>query len=255
MRSVHKQGRLAGVLYTLVALSAPIGLIYVPEKLFVVGNATATADHIRASEELLRLGMASELFHQTIEVFLVLALYDLFKPVSQHLTRQLAILGLLPIPIVFANVINEAAALTLAAAPAYLSVFNKEQLDALVMLFIRLHRQGLYFAAVFWGLWLAPFGLLILRSGFIPRALGILVMIAGAGYLLETTGALLAPAHANTFIDIAGLMELGELPIILWLLIWGARPRGGMQTGNATHAPVAEPTADPRQPYRESSRH
>jgi len=225
MSPLQKQARVAGLLYTLVALTAPIGLIYVPDKLFVPGNATATADHIRAAEGLLRLGMASELFHQTIEVFLVLVLYALFKPVHQPLARQMAVLGFLPIPIVFLNVINESAALMLAGGgSSWLAVFDKAQLDALAMLFVRLHRQGLYMAGVFWGLWLFPFGLLILRSGFIPRILGILLMVAGTGYLLETTASVLLPAHADTLFDIAGLMELGEPPIILWLLIWGARP-------------------------------
>src|SRR4051812_5294333 len=111
MSPLQKQARLAGLLYTLVALTAPIGLIYVPNELFVAGNATATADHIRASGGLLRLGMASELFHQAIEVFLVLVLYALFKPVHKPLARQMVVLGLLPIPIVFANVVNESAAL------------------------------------------------------------------------------------------------------------------------------------------------
>jgi Domain of unknown function (DUF4386) len=73
--STQQQARAAGFLYFLVALSAPIGLLYVPGKLIVSGNATATADHIRASEGLLRLGIASELIHQVIAIFLVLALY------------------------------------------------------------------------------------------------------------------------------------------------------------------------------------
>jgi Domain of unknown function (DUF4386) len=137
----------------------------------------------------------------------------------------MAVLGYLPIPIVFANVVNEAAALILAGGSAYLSVFDQTQRDALAMLFIRLHREGLHMAGVFWGLWLFPFGLLILRSGLIPRAFGMLVMVAGTGYLLETMGSLLFPAHADTLVNIAGLLELGEPPIILWLLIWGARPR------------------------------
>jgi hypothetical protein len=225
MNALKKQARLAGLLYTLVAFTAPIGLIYVPNKLFVSGDASATADQLRASESLLRLGMASELFHQSIEVFMVLILYALFEPVSKSLARQMAILGFIPIPIVFVNVLNEVAALTLVSGTGYLAVFDKGQLDALAMLFVRLHSQGLHIAAVFWGLWLFPFGLLVVRCKFIPAVLGILVMIAGTGYLLEAFTSLLLPQYFSTFADIAGLLELGEPPIILWLLIWGARPR------------------------------
>src|SRR5208337_561628 len=157
MDSTRKQARIAGMLYALIAVTAPVGLSYVPGQLFGSGDAMATADHIRASESLLRVGIASELFHQTIEVFLVLVLYDLFKPVNKSLARQLAILGLVPIPIVFLNVLNEIAALILVSGASFLAVFTAPQLDALAMFFVRLHGQGLQVAAIFWGLWLFPF--------------------------------------------------------------------------------------------------
>src|SRR6266850_2609585 len=95
MNSTKKQARVAGLLYLLIGVTAPIGLLYVPGKLIVSGDATATADRIRASESLLRIGIASELFHQIICVFLVLALYRLFKAVNEAHARQLVILGAL----------------------------------------------------------------------------------------------------------------------------------------------------------------
>jgi hypothetical protein len=163
-----RQARIAGSLYLLLALTAPIGLLYVPGKLFVSGNATATADNIRASEGLLRIGIASELIHQTIAVFLVLALYRLFKTVDEALAKQVVILGaLVSVPIMFVNVLNEIAALVLVSGADFLSVFAKPQLDALAYLFFRLHDQGIFLASIFWGLWLFPFGMLVLRSGFI----------------------------------------------------------------------------------------
>jgi hypothetical protein len=223
MDPTKKQARIAGGLYTLIAVTGPIGLIYVPGKVIVSGDATATADNIRASESLLRVGMASELFHQTIEVFLVLALYGLFKAVNKPLARQLAILGLVPIPIVFLNVLNEIAALILLSGASFLAAFGKSQLDALAMFFIRLHGQGLQIAAIFWGLWLFPFGLLVMRCGFIPKVLGILLMIAGLGYVLDSFTSLILPNYAGTVGGVAGILVLGELPIILWLLIWGAK--------------------------------
>ena len=223
MDSIRKQARIAGLLYALVGATAPVGLIYVPGKLFVTGDATATADHIRASESLLRLGIASELFHQAIEVFLVLVLYGLFKEVNKPLARQLAILGLIPIPIVFLNVLNEIAALILASGANFLAVFGKPQLDGLATLFIRLHGQGIQVASIFWGLWLFPFGLLVMRCGFIPKALGVLLMIAGVGYVLGSFTSLIVPHYIGALGDIADILEFGEPPIILWLLIWGAK--------------------------------
>jgi len=227
MDSTRKQARIAGLLYVLIAVTAPVGLIYVPGKLFVTGDATATADHIRASESLLRMGMASELLHQAIEVFLVLVLYGLFKAVNKPLARQLAILGLVPIPIVFLNVLNEIAAAILVSGASFLAVFGKPQLDALAMFFVRLHGQGIQVAAIFWGLWLFPFGLLVMRCDFIPKVLGILLMIAGLGYVLDSFTSLILPHYQGAVGDVAGILEMGELPIILWLLIWGAKARSG----------------------------
>src|SRR5438034_4726262 len=226
MSSTQQQARAAGVLYLLLALIAPIGLLYVPEKLIVSWNATATADNIRTSEWLLRIGIASELIHQIIAVFLVLALYRLFKPVNETLAKQMVILGaLVSVPIVFVNVLNEIAALVLVSGSDFLSVFEKPQLDALAYLFLRLHSRGITVASIFWGLWLFPFALLVIRSGFIPRALGVLLMMAGVAYLASAFATLGLPQYAPLVSQVALLPEAAELPIIFWLVIWGAKTR------------------------------
>lgn len=225
-RTVQQQARTAGFLYLLLALTAPVGLIYVPGKLFVSGDAAATADHLRSSEWLLRVGIASELGHQAVQVFLVLALYRLFAPVSEMLAKQLVILGaLVSVPIVFVNVLNEVAALVLAGGADFLSPFTRPQLDALAYLTVRLHGQGIIVASVFWGLWLFPFGLLVIRSGFIPRALGYLLVAAGSAYVAEAFATLVVPSIEPVVSKATSLLELGELPIVLWLVIWGARTR------------------------------
>lgn len=221
-----KAARVAGVLYLLIAITAPIGLMYVPGKLIVPGDATATADRLRASESLLRLGIGSELFHQAIAIFLVLALYRLFKGVDEKQAVLMVILGaLVSVPIMFLNVLNEIAALVLVSGAEFLSVFDKRQLDALAYLSLRLHDQGIVVAAIFWGLWLFPFGLLVIRSGFIPRLLGVLMMIAGVGYLASSFTSLLLPQYGALVGQVALILEMGELPIIFWLLIWGTRLR------------------------------
>ena len=219
----RKQARLAGVLYALVAVTAPIGLMYVPGQLLDVADATVTASRIASHASLLRLGIASELFHQTIEVFLVLVLFNLFKPVHLSLARHMAILGWMPIPIVFLNALNEVAALMLVSGAGFLSVFDKPQLDAAVLFFMRLHGYGLQLAAVFWGLWLFPFGILVLRCGFIPKVLGWLVMAAGLGYLIGSFTSLIAPQFAQSLSNWVFLLEMGEPFMILWLLVFGAR--------------------------------
>ena len=236
MTAIKKQARTAGVLYFLVLLIAPIGLVYVPGKLYVRENATATADHIRNSELLLRIGISSELIHEVLWVFVVLALYRLLKPVNENQARQMLILGaLVSVPIVFLNVLNEIAAMLLVSGAEFLAVFNREQLDALALLFYRLHGQGLNVVSIFWGLWLFPFGTLVIRSGFIPPLLGLLLILAGTGYVASSFTTLLLPGFEGTVDRIAAILEYGELPIILYLLIWGAKPpRGPMSAAEQT---------------------
>ena len=234
MSDERRQARIAGALYTIVAVTAPIGLMWVPGRLIVDHDATATADRIAGNLPLLHLGMASELFHQAIEVWLVLVLYHLFKPVGVKLARQMLVLGLIPIPLVFLNVLNEVAAATAATRTDWLSAFGKPQLDALAYLFVHLHAQGLQIASVFWGLWLWPFGLLALRCGFIPKVFGWLVLAAGTGYVLGAIANVLAPGLADAAVMPTFLLELGEPAMILWLLLAGARAK-----------PLATPTTSP----------
>ncbi|CAN5373874.1 DUF4386 domain-containing protein [soil metagenome] len=222
--SLRQQARFAGLLYLLLALSAPFGLLYVPAEVIVPGDATQTAMHLRSSTGLVRLGIASELLHQVIAVFLVLALYRLLKPVDERLSRQLVVFGaLLSVPIVFVNVLNDLAALTFVSDATWLGAFTSAQLDALAYFFITLHGEGITVASVFWGLWLIPFGLLVMRCGFIPPVFGVLLLAAGTGYLVTAIARLVFPAHADTVSMLAAPLQFGELPIIGWLLLRGAR--------------------------------
>jgi hypothetical protein len=223
MNSTKKQARIAGVLYLLASIIGFFCLAYVPGKLIVSGDATATANHIRASETLLRFSIASELIAFIIFIFVVLALYRLFKAVNGKHAVAMAILLLISIPISLLNVLNEIAALILVSGADFLSAFEKGQLDALAYLFLRLHGQGFVVAEIFWGLWLFPFGVLVIRSGFIPRLLGVLLFIAGLGYLASSFTSLLLPQYARLVDQFAMVLTAGELPIIFWLLIWGAK--------------------------------
>lgn len=227
--SQHKAARVAGLLYLLMAASAPFALIYIPGKLIVSGDATATADRFRASESLLRLGIGLELFHQAVAIFLVLALYRLFKPVDEKNAVLVVILGaLVSVPIVFVNVLNEIAAMVLVSGADFVSVFEKPQRDALAYLFVRLHEHGLVVASIFWGLWLFPLGMLVIRSGFFPRVLGVLLMLAGIAYVVSAGTTLTLPRYADLVDQVVMVLYFGELPFILWLMIRGARHRSSV---------------------------
>jgi hypothetical protein len=223
MTTLSRNARVAGLLY-LTLLTAPLRLIYIPSKLFVTGNATATADNIAAHETLFRLGILSDLFTGTMVIFLTLALYRLFKGVDQELARLVVILGSLMVtPIYFLNTINDAAALLLVRGPDFLSVFDKPQRDALAMLFLRLHSHGIRANGIFWGLWLLPFGLLVYRSRFLPRILGVWLILNCFAYLAVSVTGILWPRYEAIVSNWVFPIMVGELAIMLWLIIMGAK--------------------------------
>jgi hypothetical protein len=225
MSSLSRNARIAGLLYLTLA-TAPLRLIYIPGKLFVPDNAGATANNIAAHEMLFRLGIISDLLTATMAIFLTLALYRLFKGVDEALARLMVILGSLVVtPIYFLNTINDAAALLLARGADFLSVFDKPQRDALVMVFLRMHGQGVLANEVFWGLWLFPLGLLVYRSRFLPRILGIWLMLNCFAYLAMSVTGMLWPQYEQRVSNWVFPAMLGELAIMLWLIIMGAKER------------------------------
>jgi len=227
MNKTKRQARLAGLLYFLASIPAPFGLIYVPNKLIVLNDATATANHIRASESLLRWGIACELFTSVMFIFVVVALYRLFKAVNETYALSMAILILISIPISLLSVVNEVVALIVLGGADWLSVFDPGQLNALAYILMRLHSRTLLVAEIFWGLWLVPFGILIIRSRFIPSALGYLLFVAALGYVASSLTFLLLPSYGPVVDTVASKLTFFELPIILWLLIWGAKDQHG----------------------------
>jgi uncharacterized protein DUF4386 len=222
MDSNKKTARRAGLLYFLASLLGLPGLIFVPGKLFVRGDVVATADNIRNNADLLHFGIASELVSSLLFIWLVLVLYRLFKPVSEKHARAMALLILLSMPITMIAVLNEVAA-SLLATGDNLAAFGKPQLDSLAYVFMRLHGRGYALSEIFWGLWLFPFGILVLRSGFIPRFLGYLLLIAPFGYLAGSINSLLLSTPLPLLDRIESILAAAELPIIFWLLIWGVK--------------------------------
>jgi Domain of unknown function (DUF4386) len=223
MNSTRRTARIAGLLYLVNAVTGFFGIIYVPKRLIVSGDAVATAHNILASERLFRLGMVSELICAVEFIFVVWLLYRLLGGVNKTHAALMVILGLVFIPITCVNTLNEIAALTLLRGADFLSVFDKRQLEAMAMLFLELHRYGYIIGWIF-GLWLFPFGILVFRSRFLPRILGVLLIAAGFGYLAESLTPLLLPSYVHIVHRFAAVaLGLGEPVMILWLLIRGAK--------------------------------
>src|SRR5215831_12550925 len=218
-------GRFAGLLYIVASILAVFALLYVPSRLIVHGNPTATADNIASSETLFRLGIAADLIGQALFIFVALALYDLLKGVNQRHALLMLTLILVSIPIAFLNEVNSLAVLTLVRGADSLALFEKPQRDTLAMVFLNLHGDGFDVAGIFWGLWLFPLGLLVYRSGFLPRFLGVLLMVNCFAYPVNSLTSLVVPQYEVIVSRWMSPLQYGELVFMLWLLIMGTRQK------------------------------
>ncbi len=223
MHPTDKAARVAGAVYLLLAVTTAFSLIYIPRTLIVRGNATATANNILAHETLFRLGIVADLISAVIFIFLVLALYRLLNGVNKTHASLMVTLVLVSAAVGFMNVLSNIAALTLFRGADFLAVFEKPQRDALAMLFLGLSGQGIVINEIFWGLWLFPFGVLVFRSGFLPRFLGVWLIINGFAYLPMSFTGLLLPQYEDMVSNIAFPALLGEMAVMLWLVIKGAK--------------------------------
>lgn len=224
MSSTRNPGRFAGLLYVLTSIVGFFALMYVPSKLIVHGNATATASNIAAHEVLFRLGIAGELVGQAGFIFVVMALYDLFKGVNRRHASLMVILLAVQIPIAFLNELNSFAALVLVRGADFLSMFEKPQRDALAMLFLDLRGRGFVVNEIFYGLWLLPLALLVYRSRFLPRFLGVWLALAGIAWVILSLTGVLFPQYEDKVFTYSQPAVLGEVAFMLWLLIKGATP-------------------------------
>src|SRR5256714_14104521 len=210
------RARVAGALYLFANLFAPFTLLYLPYRFIVRGDAAATASNIIASETLFRFGIVGNLFTFIANIFLALALYQLLKVVKRNMASLMVILFLVGVPIAMLNELNQLAVLQLLSGAGYLKAYATDQLQALAYLLLRLHDQGLLIAHIFFGLWLLPMGYLVFKLRFIPRVVGLLLAIAGVGYVVQSFGIFLGYS-----VNIILYTGLGEAVFLLWLLIRG----------------------------------
>jgi hypothetical protein len=225
MSFTENPGRFAGLLYLALSLPGIFAMVYVPSKLIVHGNAAATASNISASEPLFRLGIAAQLISQAGFIFVALALYDLLKAVNRRHASLMVTLVVVSIPIAFLNEVNSIAALVLVRGADFLSIFDKPQRDALAMLFLNLHFHGIVVDEIFFGLWLLPLALLVYRSGFLPRFLGIWLAIDGSAWVILSLTGVLSPQYYDKVFTYAQPASFGEVGFMLWLIIKGAKPQ------------------------------
>jgi hypothetical protein len=224
MMTTKATARRAGFLYFLLAVTGMLELMYFPGRFIVVGDAAATLRNIAADELLYRLWILVGLAAGVLFVFVVLALDDLLRDVDRRIARQMVVLVGVSAALGLMNVVLLGGPVVLSSGASFLAPFTNPQLDALAYAFLRLRSLGTGVAMAFWGLWLFPFGRLVVRSGFLPRWLGHLLLVNGAAYVALAIVRLVLPAHQGLAGQVlAPFYAAGEVAIIVYLVVWGAR--------------------------------
>jgi hypothetical protein len=224
MGSIKTKARQAGVLYVLLAVTGYFNDVYVPGAFIVAGDATTTARNITTAPLIYRLGILSGLASNIIFLCLGFSLYNLLRDVDRKEARLMMILVSAGAAVALANLFNQMAPLVLLSGADFLSVFTKPQLDALALAFLRLRNNGTYVAMAFWALWLLPFGVLVIKSGFFPKFLGVLLIIGCFAYLTVSATSIALPSYSRVVMQVMlPFFMVGELSMIVWLLVKGAK--------------------------------
>lgn len=223
INSPQKTARIVFLFWALYAAPAIFSLQYVRPKIIVFGDVTATINNIMAHEFLFRMGIVSHLFAQIFLLLFGMAVFCLFKGVNKTWVTIFWTSIVITVVTTVVNTLNYVAPLIVLSGADYLSVFSQEQLHAIVMIFLRLSNFGQAFYEIFWGLYLFAFGLLIVKSRFIPRILGMMMIIGSTGFPINTLTKLLVPEfYPAIFTQMTMFFSgLGVVPVLFWILIVG----------------------------------
>jgi hypothetical protein len=219
--NLKRTAHIAGLLYLINAITAAIGVIVIPGKLLVPNNIAETAKNILDNELLFRFGILNSFVSQIVFIFLALTLYKLFENVNKNLARTLLTIVVASVPIAFYIIFNQLEAFDI-LRNNFMPSFEQIKIQELAMSKLQIYQNGIVLIGTFWGLWLIPFGQLVYKSGFIPKTLGVLLIIGGVSYLIDVTFFILIPEfHDKTNLLVAVTSSIAELSMVLWLLIKG----------------------------------
>jgi hypothetical protein len=222
MNTNKKTARMAGVLYLIYILTTMIAQVS-RTKLIVFEDAVATAKNILASEWLFRIGFMSDVLAGVLFLLAAWALYVLLKPVNKNIALLFLLLNLGGAAVQCINMLNLFSAVLLLSGADYLKVFQADQLQALALFLLNLHKNGFMIAQLFYGVWLFPLGYLVFKSGYLPRILGAMLMVECFGWLIYPFQFFLFPSYIVISYLSFAIGFIGEFSLTLWLLIMGAK--------------------------------
>ena len=222
---IQRTARRAGVLYLVLSIVAMFSFFYLRPRFVISGDAAATASNILAHEQLYRTGTLLDLFGQLVFIVVVLELYRLFKDVDRTQARLMLALVGTGIAVQVASQALNVAPLILLGGADYLSAFTRPQLEALAYGSLTLFGKQGDLLTAFWGVWLFPFAYLTIKSGFLPKFLGVLLILSGVAYVVTCATAIVFPAAVATLTKFMMPLYFGEFIVVLWLAFVGARPR------------------------------
>lgn len=232
--------RFAGILYVFVIVFGIFAQMVVRASLIIPEDATATVQQITSSESLFRLGFVSDLVMMVSYLLLAFTLYVLLKPVGKNLALLFLLMTVISVSIMCLNMLNQFATLLLLSGADYLDVYDANQLHAQVLFFMNLHKYGYLIAQIFFGLWLFPLGYLVYQSGYFPKILGVLLMIACIAHLADFFTVFLFPDYTETVSSVSQLpIVIGEFSFCLWLVLMGAKQPSPSQNLNQAYASIS----------------
>ena len=222
MTEKNRLYRLSGLLYLIVVITGMFSLVYVPKQLFIYNNPTNTYNNILNNETLFRLSIVSSVVCYISFGLLPLYLYRLLRSVDEFIAKLMVFFAVVSVPISIYNLHHKYAILSLVDK---IETQDISERYIQTMIYLKLYDQGIFIATIFWGLWLLPFGYLVYKSGFMPKVLGILLMLGCFGYVINFFGHTLSSDYKLLFIRkiMSVLPSIGELSTCLWLLYVGFR--------------------------------
>jgi hypothetical protein len=223
----RRQARTAGLIYLVVAVTGIISVMVIPARYSVAGDAAATLANIAAMDTLFRLGIAINVLSSLAFLVLPLALHRLLAPVDRELAAAMVVFVAVGATIGLVSAVFKLNVLAVMGGAPYLDPLTSGQRAAQAMLSLRAYTNLNVVAELFWGVWLLPFGLLVYRSGFLPRVLGVLLVAGSFGYAIDSLGRIISPAYASSTLAVLvpAPAHVGEIGTLLWLIIVGTTRR------------------------------